>query len=197
MALSEQMNSWTEKLKEQEWYQQVQSSYQQLSPEQQQYVRWGTFGTLSVVFLYFTLSIFSSANSMKSEYFEKQELLQLVNQAGDEIRRLKGQNAGIGNGGAQTWKAVVEGWATTQGLSADSAEIIKESPGVSQNIIQESLLEVQVKGIGLRPLVQMLFQVEHGTPPVKLKGLQVENGTDGLLNVKMNLSGFMPKAEKK
>jgi malate/lactate dehydrogenase len=198
MALSEQLSGFSDKIKEQEWFQQLQGSYQQLSPEQQNYIKWGSVGAAVVFFLYITFSILSSANSLKSEYFEKQELIQVINQAGDEIRRLKGQNAGISQGGAQTWKAVVQGWATTQGLQPEAAEIIKEAPGMSQNIIQESLLEVQVKGMTLSSMVQMLYQVEHGTPPVKLKGLQVEAGTgDGLLNVKMNLSGFMPKPEKK
>ena len=198
MALSEQMSGFTDKIKEQEWFQQLQGSYQQLSPEQQNYVKWGSVGAAVLVFLYFTFSILTSANSLKSEYFEKQELIQVINQAGDEIRRLKGQNAGISQSSAQNWKAVVQGWASAQGLQPDAAEVIKEAPGVSQNIIQESLLEVQVKGLTLSSMVQMLYQIEHGTPPAKLKGLQVEAGTgDGLLNVKMNLSGFMPKPEKK
>lgn len=197
MALSDSLSNFGEKLKEQEWYQQIQSSYQQLSPEQQTYVKWGGTATAVILFFYFTFSILSGANSIKNEYFEKQDLLQLVNQAGDEIRRLKGQNAGISQAGAQNWKGIVESWASAQGLQPDAVEIIKESPGASQNIIQETLIEVQVKGISLRPLVQMLYQIEHGTPPVKLKGLQVDaESTDGLLTVKMNLSGFMPKPEK-
>lgn len=198
MAFSDSLNRFTDQLKEQEWYQQIQNSYQQLAPEQQMYVKWGSLAAASLVFLYFTFGIFTSANNMKAEYFEKQELLQLVNQAGDEIRRLKGQNAGFSPQGAQTWNSVTQNWAAAQGLAPEAIEIIKETPGVAQSVIQETLLEVQVKGVSIRPMVQMLFQIEHSTPPMKLKGLHVEGGSaDGLLNLKMNLSGYMPKPEKR
>jgi len=199
MAFAEKFS---EKIKEQEWFQQIQSSYQQLSPEQQNYVKWGGIGGGIIVFLYLTITLLSSANALKSEYFEKQALLQLINQAGDEIRRLKGQNAGISQPGAKDWKTVVQGWATAQGLQPDSIELVKETPQPAKGAVRESLLEVQVKGISLHPLVQMLYQIEHGTPPAKLKGLQIDVASDdGLLNAKLSLSGFLAvsdgKTEKK
>jgi hypothetical protein len=63
-------------------------------------------------------------------------------------------------------------------------------------MIQESLLEVKMKNIPLRSLTQVVFQMEHGSPPMKLKGMIVEAGNDGLLNVKLNLSGYLAKPEK-
>ena len=66
------------------------------------------------------------------------------------------------------------------------------------DVIQESLLEVQIRGVTIRPLVQILYQLEHSQPPMKLKGMSVEAGPgDGLLNAKLNLSGYMAKGDKK
>ncbi|MBS1958680.1 MAG: type II secretion system protein M [Bdellovibrionales bacterium] len=196
--LSEQWNSALENLKDQSWYQQAQSSFQQLSPEQQNYVRWGSIAASVLLLFYFIFSAAQSANAVKDEYRDKQELLTTINQAGDEIRRLKGQNAGFSTGaGSASWKAILQNIASQQGLTTESLEVSKESPGSSQSMIQETLVEANIKGIFVRPLVGFLYQVEHNSPPMKLKGLQVENGAEGALNVKMILSGFMPKTEKK
>ena len=197
MNLTEKLSGLTDKIKEQELYQQFQSSFEQLSPEQQTYVKWGSLGAGVLLFFYLAFSSMESANSLKDEYFEKQGLQQLLNQAGDEIRRLKGQNSGFTQGAPLPWKIAFQNLATGQGIGADAIEVIKESPGVSQNVIQETLLEVQIKGVALHPLIQMLYQVEHGTPPMKLKGIQIQtNAGDGTLNAKLNVSGFTAKPEK-
>ena len=197
-SLNDRWNEFTDKLMEQEIVQKFQNSFQQLSPEQQQYAKWGGAASAIGLIFYFTWGVISSANEVKAEYFENQELLQLVNSAGDEIRRLKGQNAGLSQPGSQSWKVIFQNLAIAQGLPGDAAEITKESPGSSKNIIQETLLNVHLKNIQIHPLTQMLFQVEHGSPPMKLKGLQVNvAGPEGQLEANLVLSGFLPKPEKK
>lgn len=185
-----------DKLKEQEWYQQAKSSFDQLSPEQQNYVKWGSLVFASLIFIFLTFSTIQSANTAKNDYFGKQELVQLLGQATDEIRRLKGQNAGFSQNSAQNWKAILQGGASQQGIPAESVDILKESPGATQSVIQETLLEVQVKAVQIRPLTQFLVQLEHGNPPVKLKGMKVEATPEGVLNATLNLSGYLPKPEK-
>ena len=184
-------------MKDQEWYQQIQNTYQQLSPEQQSYVKWGGILGGFVVAFYFTWSIMQSSNTIKEEYFEKQGLVQSLNQASEEIRRLKGQSSGFSQSSTANWRTTLQNLVVAQGLQPDAVELLRESAGISQNVIQETLLEVQVKGITVRPLVQLLFQMEHAQPPMKLKGISVESGaSEGLLNAKLNLSGYLAKGEK-
>ena len=185
-----------DKVKEQEWFQQLKSSYDQLSPEQQSYAKWGSLLLGSIVFMFVTISTIQSANTAKGEYFEKQELVRIVSQATDEIRRLKGQNAGFVQAGVQNWKSILQSAASQQGMAAEAVEVTKESPGASQNVIQETLLEVQVKGASVRPLTQFLVQLERGNPPIKLKGMKIETAGDGSLNAHLNLSGYLSKPEK-
>ena len=196
-SISEKLNSILVSIKDQDWYQRANNSFQQLSPEQQVYVRWGSIAASVALLFYFIFSAANAANSVKDEYFQKQELLTLINQAGDEIRRLKGQNSTLASTADQNWKQVLTNTVTAQGLQADALVITKESAGTSQSMIQETLIEAQLKGVFIRPLVQFLYQIEHNSPPMKLKGLQIEPGAEGFLNVKMVLSGFMPKPEKK
>ena len=186
----------TLKLKEQDWFVQLQNQFDQMAPEQQNAVKWGSIGGGAFVFLYICISTLQSANSVKDDYFEKQDLLQLVNRSGDEIRRLKGQNAGLTQGAPPEWKMIFQSLVSTQGMTPDSVEILKNSPGVAQNVIQESLLEVQIKNIPTKSLTQILFTIEHGSPPMKLKGISIDTGADGLLVAKLNISGFIPKPEK-
>jgi type II secretory pathway component PulM len=191
------MSGMLDRMKEQEWYQQLSSTWSQLPPEQQRMVRIG--GTVSGLLIagYLMFSTYDSAHTAKVEYYQKEELARILTQANDELRRLKGQNSGIQQEGPQSWAAVFQGMASMQGLPNTAVEILKESPGATQGVIQESLLEVKLKGLQVRQLVPFLYQIEHGTPPMKLKGLIVEPGSeDGLLNAKVNLSGYMAKSDK-
>jgi hypothetical protein len=186
-----------DKMKDQEWYQQLNSAWTQLPPEQQRLARIGGTITAFIIAGYLMFSTYESAHTAKEQYYQKEELTRILTQANDELRRLKGQNAGIQQGGPQSWSSIFEGMATLQGLPATAVEILKESPGAAQGMIQESLLEVKLKGMQVRQLVPLLYQIEHGTPPMKLKGLIVEpSSEDGLLNAKVNVSGYMAKPEK-
>jgi len=192
-----EMGSVFEKIKEQEFYQQVQGAYQQLPSEQQSYVKWGAAGAGFLLLFYFIFSVIHSANSTRAEYYEKQELARIVTDASDELRRLKGQSMGMSQTTEQNWKAILTNLVTAQGIPAESLEVMKEAPGASQNVIQESLLEIKIKNAALRSLVQILAQMDHGNPPMKLKGLLIESGPeDGKLTAKINLSGYIAKSEK-
>ncbi len=195
--MNQKLKQFTQQLKDQEWFQQIQSAFQQLSPEQQTYVKWGGFSAIFIAFIMLTWNIRSSSSGIKDEYYQKLELTQVLNQGGDELRRLKGQSAGINQSSTQTWKKTIESLAAAQGLPPESVEILKESQGNSQNVIQEFLLEVMIKGIAVQPLVQLLYQMEHAQPPIKLKGMKVEPVSGGsTLNAKLNLSGYMAKEVK-
>jgi type II secretory pathway component PulM len=196
-SISEKLNSSLDSIKDQQWYQQISNSYQQLSPEQQSYVRWGGLGLIFILLVYLIYSATDSANSVKTEYFEKQELLAVVNQAGDEIRRLKGQNSGFAGNVGQNWRSVLQNVVSSQGLAPEALEVTKESAGTSQSMIQETLIEATLKGVTIRPLVQILYQIEHHSPPMKLKGLKVDALSDGQLNASLIMSGYMPKGDKK
>ena len=185
-----------DKIKEQEWYQQIQGSFQALSPEQQNQVRWGGViaGFVAAGFILF--SVTHSASNARTEYFEKQELARVITDANDELRRLKGQNTSMAQGSEQNWKAILSNLAGSQGIPSENVEILKEQAGKSQNVIQETLLEIRIKTAPLSSLVQLLSQIEHGNPPMKLKGLKIEPVSEGQLAAKLNLSGYLAKSEK-
>jgi hypothetical protein len=187
-----------DKIKEQEWYQQIKASYDQLPTEQQTYVKWGSFGAILLLMLYLTFSTVDLAGTAKNDYFDKQELSDVVTKANDEIRRLKGQNAGfVQSGGVQNWKSIIGTLATQQGFPPEGIEITKETPGALQGIIQETLLELKVKGAATRQLTALLYAIEHGNPPMKLKGMKIDSNTaDGTLIASLNVSGYLPKPEK-
>ena len=93
-----------QQMKEQEWYQQIQGAFQQLSPEQQSYVKWGGVSALVFGFFMVTWNVMSSSNTIKNDYYQKLELSQVLNQGSEELRRLKGQSAGMTQSQNQSWK---------------------------------------------------------------------------------------------
>jgi hypothetical protein len=187
-----------EKLREQEWYQQIQGAYQQLPVEQQNYVKWGSLGAGLLLLMILIFSMARSAGSLRREYHEKQELVRLVTDASEELRRLRGQSSSMSSpGGEQNWKSILGSLVSDQGIPIESLEILQESPGATENVIQETLLEFRIKSIPIRPLVQILSQIHQGAPPMKLKGLLIESDVaTGQLNAKLNVSGYLAKGEK-
>lgn len=191
-----------DKIREQEWYQQIQGAYQQLPAEQQTYVKWGTLGGGTLLLLALIATMAGSAGTLRREYHDKQELVRLVTDASEELRRLRGQSSAMTTaGGEQNWKSILESMVSAQGLPPEALEIIQEAPGASQNLIQETLIEFRIKSVPIRPLVQILTQIHQGTPPMKLKGLLIESDSasgqaTGQLNAKLNISGYLAKGEK-
>ncbi len=112
-------------MKEQEWYQQIQSAWQQLSPEQQTYAKWGSIAGSFILMAYLTFNVVQSSSGIKNEYFEKQELVQSLNQASDELRRLKGQSSGFSQSTSASWKTTVQSLVAAQGLQPDAVEVLK------------------------------------------------------------------------
>lgn len=195
---SQQWEKVSESIRSQSWYQQAESSFQQLPPNQQNWIKQGSIATLLGSLIYFSWTLISGAHTMKRNYFAEQELLQIVNQAGEELRRLRGQNSGFSGANNQSYKEIFAGLITAQGLPVDRAEVLKESPGTGQGNLQETLVDVNIKEIAIRPLVQLLFQVEHGNPPMKIRQLEIQNEkAEGVMNVKLAVSGFAPKKETK
>jgi len=192
-----EMSSVLEKIKEQEFYQQIQTAYQQLPTEQQNYVKWGSATAGFLILFYLIYSVIQNAGSTRTEYYEKMELTRIISDANDELRRLRGQNSGMSQTNGQNWKAILTGMITAQGLPAESLEVSKEAAQPSQTLIQETLLELKIKNAPLRSLVPILSQMERGNPPMKLKGLQIETGAEeGKLTAKINVSGYLAKPEK-
>jgi malate/lactate dehydrogenase len=193
MAFADQLD----KIKEQEWFQQLKSSFDQLPAEQQEYVKWGSFAAGVFALIYLTFSTVELAATAKNDYYDKQELSEVVNQASDEIRRLKGQNAGFAQNSAQNWKMILQNLATQTQIPPESIELLKEAPGATQSIILETLLEINIKAVNTRQLTTLLYQMEHGNPPMKVKGMKITtNQEDGTLSAHINVSGYLPKPEK-
>jgi hypothetical protein len=195
-SLQAEWNQFLEKIKDQEWYQQIQSQFQQLPPDQQQMVKWGSVALSGLLGLWMAFSFSSSAGEAKADYYEKQDLLQVINQAGDELKRMKGQNTNIGQSPNKDWKPFFTTVASNVGLAPENIEVLKESPGPLKGIIQETLLEISIKGIAIRPLVQMIYQMEHGPTPIKLRYLQITAPYgSSALSARLAMSGFGAKED--
>lgn len=189
--LKESLDQFFENIKNQEWYQQAQGIYQQLPSEQQSAVKIGFWGITTLGVLYFSWNVVSQASSLKTEYFEKSELYQVVSQATDELRRLKGQNASMNSGMNQDWRTVFASLGSMQGMSPDQTTIVSETKGPAIGVLQESLLEVQAKGLLIRPLTQFLVQIEKTNPPMKIRKMVVDSVlNEGKINAQIFVSGF-------
>lgn len=191
LSLTNLVNS----IKDQEGYQQLVGLYQQLSTDQQKILKISVLSLTTVGLLYVTGSLVSQSYSLKNEYAEKYALYNTLTQASDEIRRLKGQNNSMNQGGAQDWGSALSGLSSMQGFSPEQTQVVSNTQGPTKGTLQESILQFQIKDAQVRPLTQLLVQMERASPPLKLKRLTIDSRPhEGKLEAQIFASGFMATA---
>ncbi len=206
---SEKLDQFLDQIKEQEWFQQIQTAYLELPEDQQKVVKWGGWGASFALLFYFSYGFVKESAQIKSEYYEKQELVSLLTQAADELSRLRGQSRAMsapGSEGAFSWKSTLESILALNSIPASNLELLSEkksSAGAAKKGVEvtETDLEFKISGLTSRNIVPVLYQLEHSIPPIKLSKLNIQHAnveTGGQsLNLLIQAKGFQPKSEKK
>jgi type II secretory pathway component PulM len=194
--LKEAWTSFTDRITQAGWFQQLKAKWEELDPQSRLYLKAG--GGVAAVLLTFTLVGTSlwSVHKLKVEYTEKQELLNTIQTAYEELRRLRDSTSGAAAaGGAATqggWQGYLETLAGTSGIDKAAMTISSEKSGAATDTAKESLFDVSIKHVGIKQVIRLTHAIESGNRPVKLRNLTIETQSDpqGYLNATLSLSGF-------
>jgi hypothetical protein len=188
------LTSITDFLNEQAWYQDGKGKWEELDPASRQYLKLGAMGSALLLCLIFVVSSVWSVHSLKNEVAEKQELLNTIQTANEELRKLRETTGNISaaSAGGGNWSSYFETVATTAGIDKAALSIGGEKPGSSSETSKETLYDVAVKHVSIKQVVRFAFGLESGGRPVKLRNLSIDTKADpqGYMDATLALSGF-------
>lgn len=185
-------------INEQAWFQEIKTKWEELDPQSRMYLKFAGAGAGVLLVFMILLSSLWSVHSLKSELLEKRALLTVVQNATDELKKLKESTAGAGlsntdagsTGGA--WNPYFETTAGAAGVEKASLSIQGEKAGASSDLSKEMLFELGLKHVSIRQIVRYAFMLESGQRPVKIRNMSIDAKGDrtGYLDATLAVSAF-------
>ena len=194
--IKEWIASLRESLGEQEWFQQLKGKWEELDPQSRTYLKiavlLGTFLSVCLV----VLSAMWKVHTLRNELFEKKALLSVIQSANDELTRLRDvvPSSALGNKDKESpaWPVYFENTAMAHGIEKSNIAISTEKPGMQSEQNKEALFDLSVKRVNVKQLVKLIFALEGGQKPIKLRNLLIESkDASGYLDATLALSAFI------
>lgn len=192
-AFKAKLDALLETLGEQPAVAELKSKWEELDPQSKTNLKLGLF--IGSIFIYFIMILTGlwSVHSYKREIAEKRMTLNLVQAAGEEMRRLRDiapQAAGENSGGP--WVVYFEQVGAAQGIDKSNIQFSNEKPGTNYDLAKESLFDIVLKHANIKQITQFAATLETGGRPVKIRNLSIEAKADapGYLDATLSVSGF-------
>lgn len=193
--LEESFDTFKDWLQEQEWFQQLKQKWEELDAPSQTGIKIGSAGLGVILVFVFIFSFILKVHGLKHEVSEKQDLLAIIQNSGDELKRLKEvSSSATAAAGTVTgdWSDYLASQAGTIGLDRQSVSVANTKAGPATDQAKESLIDVTLKHATVRQIVRFALGLETGTRPVKVRTLTVDTGGDlgGYMDASLSLSAF-------
>lgn len=197
----EWLNSASEFLNEQVWYQEIKTKWEEVDPQSRTYLKFAAFGSSVLLVLMILLSSLWSVYSLKSELRDKKNLLALVQVGTEELRRLKESGIAAPSSAAESsvgWSPYFETVAGTAGVEKASLAVQNEKAGASSDQSKEVLFDLELKHVSVKQVVRFAFMLENGQRPVKLRNLMMDTRADpsGYMDATLAVSAFTLVTQK-
>jgi len=190
--LSEGWDSLRESIQAQQWYQELQSKWEELDPQSRNYLQLAVTGVIVLTVLIVVLSFIFTVRGLRSEYSEKNELLSGIQSANDELKRLRESSGGLAAGEANpNWPAYIEQQAGGVGIDKAALTVSGERSGGSSDLAKELVYDVGVKHVSIKQVVRLAYAIENGSQPTKLRNLSIDAADpEGYMDATMSVSAF-------
>jgi len=186
------VNTISDKLSEQEWFQQLKGKWEELDPQSRSYLKMAGFASAVILFLYLVFSSIWSIHGLKKDLADKDDLLNVVQSANEELRRLRETGGAQVNAEVGNWSTYFEATATPLGIEKAALNISAEKPGTSSEVAKESLYDIAMKKVTIKQVIKYAFQLENGNRPVKMRNISITTNADpeGYMDATLSVSGF-------
>lgn len=208
----------SDKLQDQVWFQQAKVKWDELDARSKMAVKYILLVSVSVCLVGGVGSYLYTVADKKHEIEEKLALIQKIQSAQDELRRLKDVTSRFSGGGDQPWGQFIQEQATPAGISPESVKIVTESvvaggaaPAPAPKSAakgkektetppaaagpEETVVEASLERVNVRQLTKFVHAIENGGRTVKVRRLQVDAAPDesGYLTATVVVSAFRLK----
>jgi len=213
--MKQALRSFSDKIQDQVWFQQLKVKWDELDARTKMALKTLSLiggGALGIGLV--GMNLYAVAQK-KSEIDERMALIQKIQSAQDELKRLREVTSRLNGGDTQPWAEFLQSKAAPAGFDATSIEVTSEKiVGVAaapapaakdakgKNVEpapatgpEETVIEASVKHVNVRQLTKFVHEVENGGRTVKVRRLQVDTNPDesGFLDASVNLSAFRIK----
>ena len=188
-----------EKVQEDPNYQKLRSKYDELDPQSKLYLRTAGIVVPVLAFIGILVGAGLGARAVRSDWKEKMALIELLQNAQNEMRELREKsNAPASAGRSDTpapWSPYLESQASQNSIPKESMTIAPEREGKSTDQTREALIDVQLKKINIKQLARYSSALEKGSRPVKIRAMTIDAQSDssGYIDANLALSAFNPK----
>jgi hypothetical protein len=184
-------------------YQKLVERWDSLSQESKLYVQFAGAGCLILLFLVTTIASIWHVRGLKQQLDQKQELLNSLRSAREEISTLQLKNhkdlqAIHAAAEKIPWKTYFESVAVQVGIEPASLKVAPSSVEVEQDaslkaLAKETTFDITVQKINVRQFTKFAFELENGSKPIKLRNLSIKTHPDlsGYLDAFFSVSGFI------
>ncbi len=190
-----------DQISEQAWVQQLKLKWEELDHQSQTYVKIASISILCLFLGIYTIKSLWNVHTLKKELAEKTDLLNLIQSASEERKRLEEIIPGNGtreNEPTTSWASYFESVATKSGIEKTNLTIDAEKQGASTEVSKEALIDLNLKHVNIKQVMQYTFQIETGGRPVKLRSLKIITNPDftGYMDSVLSVSAFTLKQKE-
>ncbi len=205
----------SDQVQDQVWFQQLKAKWDELDARSKTGLKYlGLFGSAFVLIGGVAYGLIS-VSDQKREIDEKLALIQKIQNAQDELRKLKEVTSRMSGDSAQPWNVYLQEKASAAGLDPSSVNVGDEiaiNPGTQPKARDpkakippaanpldpvEVVIGTAIKKINVRQLARYVHEIENGGRTVKVRRLEVDTHPDesGYLDATIVVSAFtMPSA---
>lgn len=194
--LKSKVSELVDTIKQSESFQQVRAKYDELDNDAKLYINLGGLGVVILLVVVSILSGISKVNGLKSDMDTREEIIGYLQNAADNLKRLKAQfESSKGNQDLTTpLKTFAEGISRQAGLDDTKFMAGTEKNGSeSTKDIKETLLDLKFNQINLKQLTRILFDLtdKGAARNLNIKDLSVntKEGT-GILDVSILIATY-------
>jgi len=180
-------------ISEQEWFQQIKTQWNNLDPRIRLGMKFsGIAGACIFVFFYF-VSSFSNIYSLRSEYENKNELLNYLKNA--KVEKAVLENKARGRSGPSvskvTWEPYIKGLINGTSIEQENMVVLPQKGGDASGALKETLFEVKFTKVNIADLISYLVKVETGNQSMKVRNVIINAPiAQQLISANVYLSGF-------
>jgi type II secretory pathway component PulM len=189
----------TDFLNEQSWFQELKQKWEELDPQSRSYLKIAGSATFALLLIYFTLASMWSVHNLKKESTEKSDLLSLIQNANEELKRLRESGPPATADATGKWDVLFDQISAASGIDKSTMTVSAEKPGANSEVAKEALFDISLKKVTIRQVVKLAFGLESASRPVKVRNLSIDTNADpaGYVDAQLAVSAFSLIAEKK
>jgi hypothetical protein len=205
--------SFSDKIQDQVWFQQGKAKWDELDARAKTALKYASLIGSAFLVVSFVASSLYSVAAQKNEIDEKLALIQKIQGAQDELRRLKEVTSRFNGGGDEPWGQFLQQKGASAGIDPTTVQILTEGVLASGTTPpprgkpakgskepepaatvgpEETVIEAALKKVNVRQLTKYLHEIENGGRTVKVRSLKIDTHPDasGYLDASIVVSAF-------